>query len=426
MKKTAEIIWILILMLIFVEVCAQPAKAQDSLNVVISADGSVSPSTAPIHQIGDTYILVSNVSGGISVQKSNIVVDGNGYTVQYSGKELGFYLFSGVVIGIHLSQVHDVTVTNVTIENFSQAGIYLDSSSGNNICGNKIISNWEGINLDVSSSSNNIYSNNITGNRDAGVVCNVGSNSNNIYNNSIASNDYGVFLLQAKTNKIYGNNITANNGAGVYVASDSSQNQVYLNNFVYNIPSVVIEDRFNTWDNGALGNYWSDYNGTDTNHDGIGDTPYIVDVLDSDNFPLMETVEDFYALPFAVPRILLLSPGAQEYNTSRVDLIFSVDKYVVWIGYSLDGQGNLTVTGNCTIANMTNGVHTLTVYANDTFGNIGKSESVTFTVETPETFPTTLIAAAASVAVAAVSAAVAAVVYLKKRKPPNASVVKNP
>ena len=26
------------------------------------------------------------------------------------------------------------------------------------------------------------------------------------------------------------------------------------------------------WDNGTIGNYWGDYNGTDNNNDGIGDT----------------------------------------------------------------------------------------------------------------------------------------------------------
>jgi nitrous oxidase accessory protein NosD len=43
------------------------------------------------------------------------------------------------------------------------------------------------------------------------------------------------------------------------------------------------------WDNGTQGNYWSDYNGTDANHDGIGDTPYSIDVLDRDRFPLMQS-----------------------------------------------------------------------------------------------------------------------------------------
>ena len=43
----------------------------------------------------------------------------------------------------------------------------------------------------------------------------------------------------------------------------------------------------NYWDNGQQGNFWSDYNGIDNNNDGIGDTPYIIDENNSDNFPLM-------------------------------------------------------------------------------------------------------------------------------------------
>jgi len=46
-------------------------------------------------------------------------------------------------------------------------------------------------------------------------------------------------------------------------------------------------DYANLWDNGHKGNYWSDYNGTDANHDGTGDTPYIIDTNNTDNYPLM-------------------------------------------------------------------------------------------------------------------------------------------
>ena len=43
----------------------------------------------------------------------------------------------------------------------------------------------------------------------------------------------------------------------------------------------------NRFDNGSLGNYWSNYNGTDADHDGVGDTPYVIDANQVDHYPLM-------------------------------------------------------------------------------------------------------------------------------------------
>jgi hypothetical protein len=45
----------------------------------------------------------------------------------------------------------------------------------------------------------------------------------------------------------------------------------------------------NVWDDGypSGGNYWSDYSGIDVNGDKIGDTPYVIDVDNQDNYPLM-------------------------------------------------------------------------------------------------------------------------------------------
>ena len=60
--------------------------------IYIMADGSISPSTAPIHLEGALYTLLGNISDTIVVERSNIVIDGNGYTLEGNGAEDGFLL----------------------------------------------------------------------------------------------------------------------------------------------------------------------------------------------------------------------------------------------------------------------------------------------------------------------------------------------
>jgi hypothetical protein len=117
-----------------------------------------------------------------------------------------------------------------------------------------------------------------------------------------------------------------------------------------------------------------------------------------------------YGVP---PEIKVVSPASQTYNGSSVSLVFTVNKPVNWMGYSLDGQDNVTVSGNATIAGLSNGLHNVTVYARDELENTGASETVSFTVAKPEPFPATLVVApvASVVVVGAVLA-----IYFKKRK----------
>jgi hypothetical protein len=73
----------------------------------------------------------------------------------------------------------------------------------------------------------------------------------------------------------------------------SSGNSFFQNNFSSKKcvgcqePIMNHGSSVNIWDNGLEGNYWSRYNGTDSNHDGIGDAPYIIGENNTDHYPLM-------------------------------------------------------------------------------------------------------------------------------------------
>ena len=89
----------------------------------------------------------------------------------------------------------------------------------------------------------------------------------------------------------------------------------------------------------------------------------------------------YYPIGFSpLPEISILSPQMQTYNESSVSLNFTVDRPVSWMSYSLDKSDNTTITGNYTLSELSAGVHNVTVYVGDSFGNVGASETVVFTV----------------------------------------------
>jgi hypothetical protein len=88
-----------------------------------------------------------------------------------------------------------------------------------------------------------------------------------------------------------------------------------------------------------------------------------------------------------------------------------VNKAVDWTGYSVDGGETVTITGNVTLEGLANGVHNVTVYARDAFGNVGASETVSFTVDVP--FPVTMVVAPIA-SVAVVGAGL--ILYFKRRR----------
>jgi parallel beta-helix repeat protein len=409
MRKSAALLLVLIFLAASCTVVAKPVKAQYQGDITIKADGSVNPSTAPIERLGTSYILTSNVAGNIAVKTNNIVFAGNGHTI--TGILRIGSLPTAPTAGISYT-------SNVTIENFTVTGSYygilLTQTSNVIVANNTITGTGNGI---------------LALGEPTAAIAVEGGGSNVITGNIIANNYNAMLFLETENNLIVGNNITNNKNPYVTVSNvmfwGASHNTIYHNNFIgdsslagnaaFNSPYSV-----NVWDNGypSGGNYWSDYqkrypSATEIDGSGIGNTSYVVDGQNIDRYPLMEPyTETTYLLQTTPPKISVLN---QTFTDSNVSLTFTVDKIVNWTGYSLDGQQNVTITGNTTLTGLSSGLHNVTVYANDTYGNMGASETATFTVAVPEPFPTTLVAVA-SVASAGIIAAVGLLLYFKKRR----------
>jgi hypothetical protein len=79
------------------------------------------------------------------------------------------------------------------------------------------------------------------------------------------------------------------------------------------------------------------------------------------------------------PVISSISIENKTYYSANLPLSFMVDDESSQFQYSIDNQSNVTLTSNTTLAGLTDGSHTLTIFATDSFGNVG-IEAVTFTV----------------------------------------------
>jgi len=228
----------------------------------------ISPSTFP-----DLGFLALVECTNMTVQNLDLVNEGQGLILAYTTNSL---------------------VTKNKIANNSYWGIILADSHNNSIIENYIIDNVIGIALEADSGNNIISGNNITNH--AGGVNLYGASNNTISANSITNSNSGISPMDSDNNSIIGNTIM-NNEKGIYFFQ-CYNNSIYNNSFINNTKQVydnIWEQPWypqllsvNIWDNGTTGNYWSNYNGTDNDSDGIGDTPYIIDENNQDNFPLTE------------------------------------------------------------------------------------------------------------------------------------------
>jgi parallel beta-helix repeat protein len=382
-----------------------------------------------------TSDLTNCPGNGIQIGASNIILDCQGHTLTGSPSSFGIYLngvsgdtiknciITNFYLGINLqyssnniltnntaesngdgimlqySSNNNNTITNNTANNNTQNGIFLHSSSNNILTNNAANSNHEGIFL--YSSSNNILTNNAANSNYEGILLLYSSSNNNtITNNTVNSNSYdGIALWYSSNNNILtSNTLNSNQQYGIWLDGSANSNSIYNNYFNNSVNAVDTGTNF--WNTTKTlgtniisgpyigGNFWSDYAGVDTNGDGIGETlvPYTSNgniTNGGDYLPLTTLVGPI--------NITILSPTNSSYYKTYVPLNFTINKPTSWIGYSVNNRSNVTINGstNLTVLGyngptkkpadyLVRGWNNLTVYANDTSGNMGSSKATFF------------------------------------------------
>jgi len=248
----------------------------------------------------------SNTCGILLFSSSNNTLTNNNAD---SNNDRGIYLSSSSNYnadsnnnyGILLFSSSNNTLANNTA-NSNTNGIYLLSSSNNTLTNNTMSGN--NYNFGIYATSLSDYTHNIDTNNtvdekpiyywinrqnaqipdDAGFVGVVNSTNITVKNMVLTNNLHGVLFVYTNDSRV--ENVTAsNNYYGIHLSS-SRNNQIYNNYF--NNTNNAYDSGYNTWNTTPTigtniiggswlgGNYWSDYDGVDTDNDDLGDTltPY--------------------------------------------------------------------------------------------------------------------------------------------------------
>jgi parallel beta-helix repeat protein len=266
-------------------------------------------------------------------------------------------------VGISLFYSYNNTIRDNSVSFSSHFGIVLTYSSNNTIYHNDVSDCVYNLKL-VASHQNRITANTLTHANDMyGLILDEGCLYNTVADNTVSFNTQGGIGLddQSRWNTFTHNFVEGNMGidGGLLLFDGSSDNLVVENTFLNNLygikamsggeffttcRSVIYKNNFinntnppyhdqytqnHTWDNGAEGNFWSDFVGDDADLDGISETAYAMDADNVDRYPLMEpwSRNRTYAVsgtPFSVSMVSNSTVGGFNFNQTLRQIAFNV------------------------------------------------------------------------------------------------------
>jgi parallel beta-helix repeat protein len=271
--------------------------------------------------------------------------------------------YGNVVVNKTLSLIGaDSTLT--TIDGNGTGNVVEINSENSSLSGFTIInSNYTEYGLGYAgilvSGGNNQISGNILMNSYIGIS--VGQDNCVVTGNEISNCFIGLSIYGSTDIMVMANTIANNTHLGI--RSQFSEGNAYFHNNIVNNTLQVFNggesgEWPNTWDNGnsSGGNYWSDYNGTDTDNDGIGETPYNIGPYitgNIDHYPLMGMFTSFNA--------------TSQYSVEAISNSTMMDFQFNGTAISFNVSGENGTTGFCRTSIPTGLINgTLTVFINGT------------------------------------------------------------
>jgi len=313
----------------------------DSLTNVTIKNCRVSNYTYGIYSYGTNYFNIANTTAynmtpGIYSAASDGIFIVNGINDSFSNNLIQNNQRYGIYIeNVNYSIISD-TVSRYNLGSGSASGIALGSPSSYNTIRNITANNNHHAFYLDSFTDNNLITNCSSYDNDYGFY--LYHTANNVITNSTFHNntEWQISMIQSTNSTAYNNIINATGTQGV--ASDDYSFDPDLPDRLPNFWNTTLDCTTKNIISGNCtgGNWYSDYNGQNTNGDGIRDTdlPYsIYGGEDKDYLPLSNNLSIPYPIPPAPPEstTLQIVRGASRFDAMA--LLTPVSR-LVWIAYA--------------------------------------------------------------------------------------------
>lgn len=306
---------------------------------------------------GDTIQINTSITltDFIIIDKSITLQGKNEASIEINGSGFGFNITTNNVTIKNISLFNCSTAINIHNQNNTLENITIDHVILLN-CSNHGIYSSNAMQITVSNSS-------ITNCSSSGIYFNNISMST-ISNNSInQTSNTAVNLTNRSHNNIIYNNTYNNNSISINITF-SQDNTIYNNTFLNSTTYHAFDNATNTWNTTTHGNYWDDYNGTDSNNDDIGETVHTIHGgINADEKPL----------GFFIPMVNFTfepnSPSTDNTITFTSHCTDPNHDHNQHLNYSWDfGDGNTSYEENLTYSYANNGTYNVTLHVTNQYG----------------------------------------------------------